>query len=139
MHDICWNPDNSQFIVISGYMPSQAVMYDNNCKPLFEFGQNYRNTLRWSSLGRYLIIAGFGNLNGEIDIWDTIQLKKVGECKSSAAIACMWSDDCQKFMTAVLTPRLKVDNNFKVFKYNGQLIHSCGFETTELYEVIWIK
>lgn len=42
-------------------------------------------------------------------------------------------------MTAVLTPRLKVDNNFKVFKYNGQLIHSCGFETTELYEVIWIK
>eukprot|EP00825_Cyclidium_porcatum_P031338 TRINITY_DN3318_c0_g1_i3.p1 TRINITY_DN3318_c0_g1~~TRINITY_DN3318_c0_g1_i3.p1 ORF type:complete len:477 (+),score=95.46 TRINITY_DN3318_c0_g1_i3:77-1507(+) len=137
IHDLCWSPDNQQFIVISGFMPSQAILFNNECKPQFDFGKNHRNTLRWSSLGRYLIIAGFGNLSGEIDIWDTIQLKKIGYCKSSSAISCTWSPDCQKFITAVLTPRLKVDNNFKVFKYNGQQIHSCNFNKTELYEVNW--
>ena len=37
----------------------------------------------------------------------------------------------------MLTPRLRVDNNFKLFKWNGELVNTCNFSHTELYEVNW--
>lgn len=40
-------------------------------------------------------------------------------------------------MTAVLNPRLRVDNHFKIFKYDGDLINKFDFSHTELYDVIW--
>lgn len=82
-------------------------------------------------------MAGFGNLNGEIDIWDIKARKQVGKCKSSSASSCLWSNDGRKFMTGVVTPRLRVDNNFKIFKYDGTLLHKSNFNDTELYEVLW--
>ena len=42
----------------------------------------------YSNLNRFLILAGFGNLTGEIDIWDVKTKKKVGNCKSSSAYTC---------------------------------------------------
>jgi len=40
-------------------------------------------------------------------------------------------------MTGVLNPRLRVSNNYKIFKYNGELLHHADFSQTELYEVLW--
>jgi translation initiation factor 2A len=58
IHDISWAPDGKQFMVITGYMPSLTVVYDDTCKPLFDMGKIHRNTIRWSPLGRFCIIAG---------------------------------------------------------------------------------
>jgi len=33
-----------------------------------------------------MVIGGFGNLNGEMEIWDTITSKKAGDCKSNTAV-----------------------------------------------------
>ncbi len=40
-------------------------------------------------------------------------------------------------MTAVLNPRLRVSNNYKVFKYTGELLHHVDFSHSELYDVNW--
>lgn len=55
-------------------MPSGAVMYDNTCKPLFEFGKDHKNKIIWGN-GRFVMICGFGNLDGSIHIWDIKTLK----------------------------------------------------------------
>ena len=34
------------FIVISGMQPAESVLYDKDCKKVFEFGKKYRNTIR---------------------------------------------------------------------------------------------
>jgi translation initiation factor 2A len=122
IHDISWAPDGKQFMVITGYMPSLTVVYDDTCKPLFDMGKIHRNTIRWSPLGRFCIIAGFGNLNGEIDIWDMREQKKIAKCKSPSAASCIWSPDGRKFLTAVLTPRLRVENEFSIYYYDGTLL-----------------
>lgn len=65
--------------------------------------------------------------------------KRVGVCKSSSASYCYWSPDDRKIITAILTPRLRVDNCYKVFSYTGVLLHKGPFEDTELYNAEWIK
>lgn len=51
-------------------MPAYSVTYDSNSNPFFEFGKHHRNTKRYSPFSRFIFVAGFGNLNGEIEIWD---------------------------------------------------------------------
>jgi len=46
MLDVAWLPNAEAFIVISGVQPSTATLYDKNCNALFEFGKNFRNTIK---------------------------------------------------------------------------------------------
>lgn len=46
-------------------------------------------------------------------------MKLVGNMKSSSAVNCTWSPDGRQLITAVLFPRLRIENNFKVFYYSG--------------------
>eukprot|EP01015_Nassula_variabilis_P017518 TRINITY_DN276_c0_g1_i4.p2 TRINITY_DN276_c0_g1~~TRINITY_DN276_c0_g1_i4.p2 ORF type:complete len:223 (-),score=53.90 TRINITY_DN276_c0_g1_i4:133-801(-) len=119
-------------------MPSGTVFFDKNLNAKYEFGKNHRNVIKWSNLSRFALIAGFGNLAGDIDIWDTFLTKKVGTCKANSTASCSWSPDSRRFVTAVLTPRLRVDNELKIWKHNGQLLNRVDFGKTELYEVGWV-
>mmetsp|Transcript_25171 Transcript_25171/g.22198 ORF Transcript_25171/g.22198 Transcript_25171/m.22198 type:complete len:292 (+) Transcript_25171:711-1586(+) len=137
IHDISWSPDGKHFIVISGFMPGGSVLFDKDCVPKYEFGKHHRNTIKWSPLGRFVCLAGYGNLSGDMEIWDTFSLVKMGTCKSSSAVSCQWSPDGRKIMTGVLNPRLRVDNNYRIFKYNGESLNTVDFGHSELYEVLW--
>jgi len=96
-----------------------------------------RNTAKWSPCGRMLCIAGFGNLNGLIDIWFVKKLMKVGVCKAPFSSYFGWSPESAYLMTAVLSPKMTVDNGFKIFKFDGTLYNEQKRE--RLYEVAWKK
>jgi translation initiation factor 2A len=137
IHDVCWNPNGLEFIVISGFMPACSVLYDHQVVPKFEFGRHHRNTVKWSPLSRFICLAGFGNLSGEMEMWDVTTLTQVGTCKSNSAVSCAWSPDGRRLLTGVLNPRLRVDNKYNIFKYNGINLLTVDFTKTELYEVLW--
>jgi len=137
IHDVAWNPNGKDFIAISGFMPAYSILYDSSALPKYEFGKHHRNTIKWSPFSRLVCLAGFGNLSGEIDVWDMSCLQKIAHFKSNTAVSCTWSPDGRRLMTGVLNPRLRVDNDYKIFKYNGELINSIDFSHTELYEVLW--
>jgi len=61
----------------------------------------------------------------------------MGSFKANSAVSCMWSPDSRRILTGVLNPRLRVDNGYKVFKYNGDVLNSVDYSHTELYEVLW--
>ncbi len=64
---------------------------------------------------------------------------RIGVCKSNSASYCAWSMDDRKIITAILTPRLRVDNCYKIFSYTGVLLHKANYDYTELYEAVWLK
>ena len=66
-----------------------------------------------------MCLAGYGNLNGEMEVWDIQEQKKIGLCTSNSASFCLWSPDGRKILTAIVTPRLRVDNEFRIFSYSG--------------------
>lgn len=50
--------------MVAGFLPSRVMLYDANCKPLYDFGSGPYNMVRWNPFGRFLALAGFGNLPG---------------------------------------------------------------------------
>jgi translation initiation factor 2A len=129
IHDVKWSPVDNQFIVSAGNMPSHTTLYDGKGTPLYEFGAAHRNTLSYAPHGRFVCIAGFGNLAGDMDFYEITKKMKIGSNNSHCAIKYGWSPDSRYFMTSTLAPRMNVDNGFKVFKYNGSgpvLSHDPG-------------
>uniref|UniRef100_M4BHQ5 Eukaryotic translation initiation factor 2A n=1 Tax=Hyaloperonospora arabidopsidis (strain Emoy2) TaxID=559515 RepID=M4BHQ5_HYAAE len=134
VHDVAWDPTGRGFVVIAGAMPAHATLYDNKAIPIFEFGAAPRNHVSWSPHGRFLCLAGFGNLRGDMDFWERNKLKKMGSATSNSATTFAWSPDSRYFATATTFPRLRVDNGFKIFRYDGAgPIHQE--ERGELYDL----
>jgi translation initiation factor 2A len=134
IHDVKWSPLGGQFAVVYGFMPAKQTLFSaKDGAPVFEFGQTPRNVVSWSPHGRFLVIGGFGNLQGECDFWDRNKLKKMGTVRIPDVVTYQWTPDSRHFVTAAVHPRLRVDNAIRVYTYYGDLVHETRFD--ELYEV----
>ncbi len=137
VHDVQWGGGTQRrFAVCAGTMPSHTVLYSFRGEPIFQFGELHRNTLVWNPQGRFLCIAGFGNLQGDMDFWDVNKELKLGSCQTDCAIEYGWSPDGRKFMTSTCSPRMNVDNGVHIYKYNGEgpLLNK---EMVKLYHAGW--
>ncbi|GAA5890411.1 hypothetical protein JCM16303_000171 [Sporobolomyces ruberrimus] len=135
IHDFAWSPNDREFAVTYGYMPAKTVIFDARVKITNDFGTNPRNFLSYNPQGRLLCIAGFGNLAGQVDVWDRQTLKKVTTIDAPNTVHCEWSPDGRYLLCATLSPRLRVDNGIKVFHFTGGLMHADTIE--ELYQASW--
>jgi translation initiation factor 2A len=64
VHDVQWAPDGGHFVVVAGFMPAKVTLFDAACRPVYDLGGGPFNFAAWSPFGRFLAIAGFGNLPG---------------------------------------------------------------------------
>jgi len=135
IHDCVWSPTGKEFAVVYGFMPAQTTIFNIKCEPIADIGTGSRNTCKFSPSGKLICVAGFGNLQGYVDIWDWKKLKKLGSWMANYSAHYEWSPDGRYIITAVLFPRMKVDNGFKVWRYDGTLVYEEGFQ--ELYQVNW--
>ncbi|KAF9994454.1 hypothetical protein BGZ79_000788 [Entomortierella chlamydospora] len=136
IHDVAWAPASKDFVVIHGQMPNpKTTLFDHRANAVHEFGRDARNTIKWNPQGRILVLAGFGNLAGTMDFWDRKTLKKISSVSARDTTACEWSPDGRHILTATLSPRLRVDNGYKIWHYTGTLVHTA--EVNELYQVGW--
>jgi translation initiation factor 2A len=64
--DVEWMPNAEKppcFVVIAGRMPAMASLHNGtDGKATFLFGNRHQNTIAWAPHGRFLTLAGFGNL-----------------------------------------------------------------------------
>ena len=126
IHDVKWSPNGQHFVAVHGFMPAKATLFDYKCKPIYDFGSGPRNTVQWSPFSRFLILGGFGNLPGDIEFYDKKadgKCKVMGKVRAACTVNCSWAPDGRHLITSTTSPRLRVDNGFKVFHYNGDLVH----------------
>lgn len=116
-------------------MPAKTVIFDQRVNLVHDFGMSPRNFLSYNPQGRLLCIAGFGNLAGQVDIWDRKTLKKVATIEAPNTSHLAWSPDGRLLLCATLSPRLRVDNGVRIFHYTGALLHVESIE--ELYQASW--
>jgi hypothetical protein len=117
-------------------MPAKTVLFDAKANPVHDLGLSPRNFLCYQPQSRLLLVAGFGNLSGAIDVWDRKTMKKVAEILAPNATVCEWSPDGNYIMTATLSPRLRVDNGLKIWWCGGGLLHQELIP--ELYQVCFL-
>lgn len=121
-YDVAWSPTGKEFIVIYGFMPARATMFNDNCDPVFDFGTGSRNTIIFSPHGKFVALAGFGSLAGSVQFWDKNKMKLVGTTNLAATTDYSWSPCSRYFLAATTFPRLRVDNMLRVVRFDGQLI-----------------
>ncbi|KAK6544194.1 hypothetical protein TWF694_000900 [Orbilia ellipsospora] len=135
--DFSWSPNSDEFGVVYGYMPAKTTIFDAKANPVTNLPLGPRNTIMFSPHGRLLLVAGFGNLQGQIDIYDRVNgMKKLATFEASNATVCYWSPDGKHILTATTSPRLRVDNGVKIwYALTGDLMYTE--EMTELYDISW--
>ena len=153
IHDVAWNPNSKEFGVVYGCglisllvhiirsslfstdMPAKAMLFDRRVRTLHDFGSAPHNTISFNPQSRLLFLAGFGNLAGEIDVFDRRTLNKICTIDVPNTSYCSWSPDGRFLLTATLSPCLRVDSGIKVWHASGPLVHVQAVE--ELYQVSW--
>lgn len=138
IYHVAWSPSSLQFCVVYGFMPAKATIYNLKCEPVFDFGTGPRNAAYYSPQGHILVLAGFGNLRGQMEVWDVKKFKQVCKPQAPDSTHFSWCPDGEHIATATCSPRLRVSNGYKVWHYTGTVLLQ---ETTppgaELWEVLW--
>ena len=117
-------------------MPAKTVIFNAKAEVVHTFPLGPRNTVLFSPQGRFMLLAGFGNLAGQMDIYDLEKdMTKICTIEASNASVCEWSPDGVHILTATTSPRLRVDNGIRVWHASGPLMYNE--DMNELYHVCW--
>eukprot|EP00397_Hematodinium_sp_SG-2012_P024404 GEMP01025420.1.p1 GENE.GEMP01025420.1~~GEMP01025420.1.p1 ORF type:complete len:606 (-),score=148.37 GEMP01025420.1:597-2375(-) len=138
VHDIKWSPNQNEFIMLHGNFPcSMKIFEGTKCMERFDLGKGRRNTVEWAPYGRFFLIAGFGNLAGEMVFWDRQGGGKVmGQTVFNSCVSAVWGPDGRHVLCATLSPRMRVDNCIEIMDYTGErIIEKLPFD--ELVAVAW--
>ena len=144
IYHVEWMPNKSQFCVVYGFMPAKATLFNKKCEKVFDFGTGARNLALFNPQGSLLMLGGFGNLRGSIEIWDVEGKKSIANFEAPDSTDVKWSPEGQHILTTTCAPRLRVSNGFKVWHYTSTLMHETFFKDTtelgpgeELWECAW--
>ncbi|KLO91502.1 eukaryotic translation initiation factor 3 subunit 9 [Fusarium fujikuroi] len=136
IHDVSWSHNSREFGVVYGTMPPKATIFNHRAVATHSFPIAPRNTITFSPNGRFVLVAGFGNLAGQIDVYDLEKdFRKITTFESGNPSVCEWSPDSRYIMTATTSPRLRVDNGVKLWHVSGNLMYNE--DMVELYNVVW--
>ncbi|KAL2151276.1 hypothetical protein VTH82DRAFT_6374 [Thermothelomyces myriococcoides] len=136
IHDVAWSPNSTEFGVVYGFMPSKTTIFNHRGVAIHSFPIGPRNTIIFSPTGRFVLVAGFGNLAGQIDVYDLEKdYRKICTIESGNPSVCAWSPDSRYIMTATTSPRLRVDNGIKLWHVSGAIMYNE--DMVELYNVMW--
>ncbi|EEA19632.1 hypothetical protein TMatcc_009769 [Talaromyces marneffei ATCC 18224] len=136
IHDVTWSPNSKEFGVVYGFMPAKTTIFNFRGVATHSYPLAPRNTIVFSPHGRFVVVAGFGNLAGQMDIYDLEKgHQKITTIEGSNATVCEWSPDGKHILTATTSPRLRVDNGVRIWHVTGALQYNE--DMNELYQVCW--
>lgn len=135
IYDVDWSLNSKEFIVVYGFMPAKATLFDRKCNPIFDFGTGPRNLVRFSPHGSIIALAGFGTLRGEIEMWDRTSLSVIARPFCPDSTVFEWCPNGRHFMTATTSPRLRVGNGVKVWDITGALLYAQDY--AQLWDATW--
>jgi len=141
IYSVSWSPKGDVFAVVHGFMPAKTALFNDKGNPVFDFGSGPKNLALFNLQSNILMIGGFGNLRGKIDMWDVTTPAKavlISSFEAPDTTDVKWSPDGQHIVTTTCAPRLRQGNGFKVWHYSGSLIHELALAPPdELWEGDW--
>nr|CAG4643527.1 EOG090X0ED2 [Ilyocryptus agilis] len=108
-----WSPIADEFCVVYGFMPSKATVFNSKCDVLWELSSGAKNVAYYSFDGLHLALCGFGNVAGNIEVWNMKERKRISQIEALDTTHFQWCYDNHHFVTATTAPRLRVKNGVK--------------------------
>lgn len=69
-----------------------------------------KDTVYFLNCRALLLLGGFGNLSGAVELWDMGKKKLIASHEASDTTLLHWSPDGEHYMTATTAPRLRIAN-----------------------------
>lgn len=138
IHDFDWYPNGKHFLVCAGHLPSKTYVYKSDSMFIKELCIGKHNTIRISPDSRIIALAGFGSLGGDIEFYNLENYQLIGKMNFFCCVSFNWSSNSQYILGAVLSTRVKVDNEYRILKYNGEEV-LCDKNVGEIYDCFWIN
>ncbi|KAL5267555.1 hypothetical protein ACHWQZ_G004555 [Mnemiopsis leidyi] len=141
VYSVEWNPAKDEFIVLYGFMPCKATLFNVKCDPIHEFGENHYNEILFNPQGNMVGLCGFGNLRGKIKFYDMDSKKLLSDFVAPDTTYFEWAPSGDVFITGTLSPRLRQDNEFKLWDVCGKTLHHWRVpsDETQLWQLKWIN
>lgn len=138
IYSVAWSPKGDVFAVVYGFMPARTSLFNNKGDAVFDFGTGPKNLAMFNQQSSILMIGGFGNLRGKIDMWDVSGRTLISSFDAPDTTDVKWNPDGQHIVTSTCAPRLRIGNGYKIWHYSGSLIHEKLFSPPdELWETDW--
>ncbi|VDN12655.1 unnamed protein product [Dibothriocephalus latus] len=122
IHQVAWKPSgprertsDERFVICQGTIPSAVTVFNIKCEQKYVFILNCVAHL-------LLLAGGFGSLNGFVTVWDFNKHMKLSEFYATNSTHVTWLPDGEHLVTAITTPRLRVNNGFTVRHYTGEIV-----------------
>lgn len=90
VHCVEWSPKSNNFLVVYGYNPAKATLFNLKCDAVFDFGTGIRNSIYFNDFGNLVLFGGFGNLRGNIEVWDLNKKKLVAASVAADTTVSRW-------------------------------------------------
>lgn len=137
IHDFCWCGDGEHFIIVAGHLPSTAYFYNKDGTLNRQIAKGNFNTIKISPDNRFVALCGFGSLKGDIEIYSLKDFKIIGIYNFFCCVNFEWSQDSKYLLGAVLSTRVKVDNEYRILKYNGEEV-VVDKNVGEIYDCVFL-
>ncbi|XP_067128693.1 eukaryotic translation initiation factor 2A-like [Centruroides vittatus] len=137
IYSIEWSPLSNEFCVVYGSMPAKATIFNKKCEPVYDFGTGPRNAVYYNPHGHMLILAGFGNLRGNVEVWSRAG-QKIVTISASDTTFLSWCPDGEHILTGTVAPRIRIGNGYKIWHYTGSLLHELMCDIgSEMWDLCW--
>ena len=137
VHDFSWCPDGEHFIICAGHLPSTVKYYKKNGTFEKDIAKGNFNNIKISPDSRIVALCGFGSLKGDIEFYNLKDFSLIGKNLFFCCVNFEWSQDSKYLLGGVLSTRVKVDNEYRIMKYNGEEV-VVDKNVGEIYDCIFV-
>ena len=137
VHDFNWCPDGEHFIICAGHLPSTVKFYKKNGNFEKDIAKGNFNTVKISPDSRIVALCGFGSLKGDIEFYSLKDSTLIGKNTFFCCVNFEWSQDSKYLLGGVLSTRVKVDNEYRIMKYNGEEV-IVDKNVGEIYDCLFL-
>ncbi len=137
IHDFNWCPDGEHFIICAGHLPSTVKYYKKDGTFEKDIVKGNFNTVKISPDSRIVALCGFGSLKGDIEFYSLKDFSLIGRNNFFCCVNFEWAQDSKYILGGVLSTRVKVDNEYRIMKYNGEEV-VVDKNVGEIYDCIFI-
>jgi uncharacterized protein with WD repeat len=137
VHDFNWCPDDDHFIICAGHLPSTVKYYKKNGTFEKDIAKGNFNNVKISPDSRIVALCGFGSLKGDIEFYNLKDFSLIGKNQFFCCVTFEWSQDSKYLLGGVLSTRVKVDNEYRIMKYNGEEV-VVDKNVGEIYDCIFV-
>lgn len=94
--------------------------------------------IHYNPFGNILVLCSFGNISsGKMLFWDVEKSQEIVTFEVPHTTHFEWAPDGEHFTTSTTAPRLRDDNNYRIWHYSYRMKYHEVHDNEELWQVCY--